>query len=223
MSTEALVLAATTVIRPTSIAAVLAILAVSRPHRLLVAYILGGLAFSFTVGTLVVVLLGGLRSAGVSSTVRPLLDLLLGACALGYAAVTVLGAGPRIRIDGVGAADGWMHRRLTNLSPAGAATVGVLTHLPGVVYLAALNAIAHSAGGIADALVQVVVYNAIWFSFSVAALVLSIYRPAAPRQLIERTVAVVRRRQRPIIVCFCGGLGGYLLVEGLHGLAGGAS
>lgn len=34
---------------------------------------------------------------------------------------------------------------------------------------------------------------------------------------------VVRRRRRPIIVCFCGGLGGYLLVEGLHGLAGVAS
>jgi Sap, sulfolipid-1-addressing protein len=223
MSTEALVLAITTVIRPTSVAAVLAMLAASRPHRLLVAYILGGLAFSFAVGTLVVVLLGGLRSAGLSSGVRPLLDLLLGACALVYAAITVLGGGPRTGPDGGGTEDGWMRRRLTNLSPAGAATAGVLTHLPGVVYLAALNAIAHSATGIADGLLQVVVYNAIWFSLAVAALVLSVYRPALPRQLIERTVSVVRRRQQMLIVCFCGGLGGYLFVVGLQGLASVAS
>ncbi|GAA0921330.1 GAP family protein [Pseudonocardia zijingensis] len=217
MSTEALVLAATTVIRPTSVAAVLAMLAASRPHRLLVAYIVGGLAFSLAVGALVVVLLGGMRTAGASSSVRPILDLVLGACALGYAVVTLLGGGPRIRIGG-GTGDGWMHRRLSALSPAGAAGVGVLTHLPGVVYLAALNAIAHSASGVADGVLQVVVYNAIWFSLAVFALVLSVRRPELPQQLIERAVVVLRRRQQAILVCFCCVLGGYLFVVGLHGL-----
>ena len=67
MSTEALVLALTTVIRPTSAAAVFAMLSTPRPQRLLVAYLVAGLGFSLAVGTLVVVLLGGLQSTRTSS------------------------------------------------------------------------------------------------------------------------------------------------------------
>ncbi|HLU58135.1 MAG TPA: GAP family protein [Pseudonocardia sp.] len=218
MSTEALVLAATTVIRPTGVAAVLAMLAAPHPRRLLMAYIVAGLAFSVSVGTLVVVLLGGLRSAGASPTSRPALDLLLGAGALACAAVTAAGRGPRWGVDAPDAGDGWMRRRLSNMTPPGAAAAGVLTHLPGVVYLAALNAIARSAPGVVSGLLQVGIYNAIWFSLAVAALVLSIRHPAVPRQLIGRAAGVVQRRQRAIITCFCGGLGGYLLVSGLVGL-----
>ena len=58
MSTEALVLALTARVRPTSAAAVFAMLSTPRPQRLLVAYLVVGLGFSLAVGTLVVVLLG---------------------------------------------------------------------------------------------------------------------------------------------------------------------
>ena len=63
MSPEVLLLALSTVIRPTTVAALFAILAHSHPHRLLVAYIVGGLAFSLTVGALIVVLLRGVGLA----------------------------------------------------------------------------------------------------------------------------------------------------------------
>jgi len=66
MSPEVLLLALSTVIRPTTVAALFAILAQSHPHRLLVAYIVGGLAFSLTVGVAVVVLLRGLAVRHVS-------------------------------------------------------------------------------------------------------------------------------------------------------------
>ena len=91
MSTEALVLALTAVIRPTSAAAAFAMLSTPRPQRLLVAYLVGGLGFSLAVGTLVVVLLGGLQSTPASSPVRPLLDLMLGISALGCAASAWIG------------------------------------------------------------------------------------------------------------------------------------
>jgi hypothetical protein len=61
MSAEALVLALTTVVRPTSLAAVVAMLSTQHPQRLLAIYVAAGLAFSLAVGTLVVVLLGGLH------------------------------------------------------------------------------------------------------------------------------------------------------------------
>jgi hypothetical protein len=222
MSGEALVLALTTVVRPTSLAAVVAMLSTRQPQRLLAAYLAAGLAFSLTVGTLVVVLLGGLHTTRGSPAVRPALDLVLGACALGYATGAWIGWLPRTR-DAEPERNGCMLRRLADLSRSGAAAVGVLTHLPGLVYLAALNAIADTATGDVGRVLQVVVYNAIWFSLAIVALVLSVHRPDLPRELIEQLVASARQHLRVIIILFFGGLGGYLLVIGLLGVARAAS
>jgi Sap-like sulfolipid-1-addressing protein len=217
MSAEALVLALTAVVRPTSAAAVAAMLSTERPRRLLVAYLVAGLAFSIAVGTLVVVLLGGLHSTRASSAVHPLFDLVLGVCSLGCAACAWAGWLPRPR----GAAPerrGWLRRRLVDPTPFGAAVAGVLTHLPGLVYLAALNAIVATTPGVANGLLQVVIYNAIWFSLAIAALVLSVYRPTVSRDLLERALAWLGRHLRVIVVGLFGTLGGYLVVTGALGL-----
>ena len=219
MSTEALVLALTGVIRPTSAAAVFAMLSTPRPQRLLVAYLVVGLGFSLAVGTLVVVLLGGLQSTRASSAVRPLLDLVLGTFALGCAVSAWIGWLPRSRPRGSAEPDSWLRRRLTDMSPSGAAAAGVLTHLPGLVYLAALNAIAAGAGGTANGVLQVVVYNGIWFSLAIVALVLSVYRPTVSREILERVISWIREHQRVITIGFFGALGGYLVVVGVLGVA----
>jgi Sap, sulfolipid-1-addressing protein len=219
MSTEALVLALTAVIRPTSAAAVFAMLSTPRPQRLLVAYLVAGLGFSLAVGTLVVVLLGGLQSTRTSSAVRPLLDLVLGTCALGCAVSAWIGWLPRSRPFGSPEPDSWLRRRLTDMSPSGAATAGVLTHLPGLVYLAALNAIAAGGGGAASGVLQVVVYNGIWFSLAIVALVLSVYRPTVSREFLEQLISWTREHQRVITIGFFGALGGYLVGVGVLGVA----
>jgi hypothetical protein len=228
VSTEAVLLALTAVIRPTSAAAVFAILSSPRPQRLLVAYLAAGLAFSVAVGTLVVVLLGGLQSTPASSTARPLLDLVLGICALGCVAGAWIGRLPRSRHRGSaerGSAerDSWLRRRLRDLSPSGAAAAGVLTHLPGLVYLAALNAIAATGNGFAGGVLQVVLYNGIWFSLAIVALVLSVYRPTVSRDFLERFVSWTREHLRVILVVSFGVVGGYLVAVGVTGLVGVAS
>src|SRR5215211_312441 len=62
VSTEALVLAVVSVVRPTTAAAVWAMLVGARPRRLLGAYLLAGMAVSLTVGVAVVLLTGGALS-----------------------------------------------------------------------------------------------------------------------------------------------------------------
>ena len=233
MSPEAVLLALTAVIRPTSAAAVFAMLSSPRPQRLLVAYIVAGLGFSLAVGTLVVVLLGGLQSTRVSSEVRPLLDLVLGICALGGAVSAWIGWLPRSRprgpverdsVEGDSAEpDSWLRRRLRDLSPSGAAATGVLTHLPGLIYLAALNAIAASGSGFAGGVLQVVLYNCIWFSLAIVALVLSVYRPTVSREFLERFIAWTRKHLRVILIVSFGAVGGYLVAVGMVGLVGVAS
>ena len=86
VSPEALVLALSTVIRPTSAAAVFAMLAAARPARLLLAYIIAGFAFSAGIGVVVVILLSGWTGPEAQDEVRAVIGIVLGAVSLGYAA-----------------------------------------------------------------------------------------------------------------------------------------
>ena len=216
MSPEAFALALTTVVRPMSAASVVAMLSTTHPRRLLVAYIVAGLAFSLGVGTVVVVVVQGFGPSTETSG-RPMFDIVLGAMALAYAAAGTFGWLPSRRVVRA-PGSGWMHRRLQHLTPPVAAAAGVVTHLPGLVYLAALNAIVDDTSRVVDGVVQVAVYNAIWFSLPIAALLLSKYRPVESRQRLEDVGVWIRRHQRVLTLVFLGGLGTYLLVIGVLGL-----
>ncbi|GAA4538724.1 GAP family protein [Pseudonocardia xishanensis] len=219
MSTEALLLALTTVVRPTTVAAVFAILATRTPQRLLVAYVVTGAAFSVLVGVVVVLLLNGLAAATSSSAPRPVLDLVLGGAALGYAGAAWAGWAPHRRSAPPPDEPTWMQRRLQGLTVRGSAVAGVLTHLPGLVYLAALNAIVGSSDGVPGALLQIGVYNAIWFLLPTVALLLSLRRAELSRELVVRLGGLVHTHRRLLTVLVLGVLGGYLLVDAVLELA----
>jgi hypothetical protein len=214
MSIEAVLLAVVAVVRPTTIAAVLAMLALPQPRRLLVSYLGAGMPFSIGMGVLVVLVLDGASLPDREPDTRPIMNIVLGACslacALGTASGLLLRPDPTTpRPDG-----GWIHGRLQNLSPRNAAVVGIVTHLPGLVYVAALNAIAGSSSGPTGLLLQVVLYNAVWFVLAEVALVLAVYRPGAPQNLLERPLAVARRHRPTIVAVSFGALGAYLVLNG---------
>jgi hypothetical protein len=93
---------------------------------------------------------------------------------------------------------------------------GVITHLPGLVYLAALNAIVGDAEGPLDGIVQVLIYNAIWFSMPIMVLVLSVRHPTVARECLATMASWNRRDRQVIMIAFLGGLGTYLLVAGVQ-------
>jgi hypothetical protein len=214
VSGEALVLALSGIVRPTTLAAVYTMLSGPRARRLLVAYLVVGLGFSLTVGTTIVVVLQGYSTSTPSTVGRAVVDVVLGATACGYAAGvwTRRQSEPSAMTERMGA---WIQRRLQNLKVTGAALIGVVTHLPGLVYLAALNAIVASATSAADAVVQVVVYNVIWFSVAIGALVVSAFHPTAARDLIENAEVAIRPHSRTIVVAFFAIVGLYLIGKGL--------
>jgi hypothetical protein len=83
MSIELLVLALASALRPTSLAVVYALLSAGQPRRLLLAFILAGVAFSCTVGIVVVLVIhdAGLRHG--TSNFDAIVNLLAGVAALG--------------------------------------------------------------------------------------------------------------------------------------------
>lgn len=217
MSIQALILSLTAVIRPTGLAALFAMLSTGHSRRLLGCYVVAGMSFSVCVGVIVVFALGGNSGPERERIDRPVLNIVLGGCLLAYA-LGIAVRRPRADESAPRRPATWMKRLTANMSPPVAALTGVLTHLPGVVYLAALNAIAGTKTTPIGQGIQVLAYNAVWFSLAITALVLSAYRPSASRDLLERINTEAYRYHRPIMSGCFGLLGVYLVITGATAL-----
>ena len=145
--------------------------------------------------------------------------MVAGVAALGFAAGVQRGrlTRPRPR-NGTGGRTSEIAERLRNASPLAAAVAGVATHVPGLLYLIALNAIAAGSPAPLSALAQVAVYNALWFALPVAALILAIRSPQSAAALLDRLTAYAREHQDRLIVVIFGGVGLYLTVKGVAAL-----
>jgi Sap-like sulfolipid-1-addressing protein len=223
MSLEALILGLFSGLRPgTSLAAVLALLRTPRPQRVLLFFTAAGFAASWATGVVVVGAFHGVDVAVGQSTFTAVLDIAFGAAALGF---------------GAGLQQGWVQpgrrrnsrptetsarsrfgERLRDPSVGVAAAAGVGTHLPGLIYLVALNAIASERPGPLDAALQVAIYDALWFMVPLASLVLALVRPSAAVAYLDVATAWVRRHERVILVVGSFGLGAYLVVKGTASL-----
>ena len=116
-----------------------------------------------------------------------MLDVAFGAAALGLAAGLQRGwvqpTRGRSSSPSATAADSRFGRDLRNASTRNVVAAGIGTHLPGLIYLAALNAIASERPAPVDAALQVAIYDALWFLVPFASLVLAVVRPGAARVL----------------------------------------
>ena len=216
MTVEVIVLALASALRPSGVAALYALLSASHPRRVLMAYIVAGFTFSVAIGVLVVAAFGG-AEINYGGTVAELIELLAGVAALGFAAGVATGrAEPPSRRDATGAEPA-MAVKLRRPSVRTAAVAGVATHLPGLFYLVALNEIvAHS--GVADGIVAVLVFNAIWFGAAIASVVYFMIRPGAARRALLRAGAWARAHSRGTTIALFAVVGAYLSVKGAIGL-----
>ena len=99
-----------------------------------------------------------------------------------------------------------------------AATAGVVTHLPGLFYLVALNAITAGDPAVAGAVVEVLVYNVIWFSVPIAAIVVARRDAGGMHAWIARVNAWAKAHEQMLVVAVFASVGTYLVVKGVSGL-----
>ncbi len=213
MNLEWIALAIVNAGRPAGIAAVYALLSAPRPVRLLFVFVAIGFTWSFVVGLIVVRALHGAEVSD-SSTATAVISLALGAAALGFAAAFASGkVEPRApsRMSGT---DSRMSRALREPSLGVAAGAGIVTHLPGLFYLLGLNAISSTNPGLARSVVEILVFNAIWFTVPVTALVVALRRPDLARTALEDFNQWVRRRQRGLAILAFSLIGAYFAAKG---------
>lgn len=206
--------------RPAGIAALYALLSARHPRRVLFAFVAAGFTFSVGLGVLVVAVFRGADLAYGSGPVESLIELLAGVAALGFALGVSTGKAQPPSPSQGGAADrgSAIVRRLQQPSVMTAAMAGVGTHLPGLFYLVALNAIVAHGGSVADGVLQVLVFNVIWFGAAFASVVIFLLRPGAARRALGRANAWARRHARATTIVVFAVVGSYLTVSGVAGL-----
>jgi hypothetical protein len=95
----------------------------------------------------------------------------------------------------------------------------VATHVPGLIYIVALNAISAGDPGPAAITFQVALYNLLWFAVPIAALALAIRSPRTAAMYLDRLTAWARGHQERLVIALFGALGVYLIVKGIVSLA----
>jgi hypothetical protein len=219
LSITLLLLAAANAARPAAAAAVYALLAGRRPRSGLIAFIAAGALFSTAAGVLVVV--GAQVALGVdrSGTRADVVNLLAGVAALGFSAGILRGGVRRTPgRPGGGRRAAW-RARLADPSPAVAAAAGMATHLPGLLYLVALNAIVAGEGARGRAVAQVLAFNLVWWLPPGAALGAFLVRPRRTLDVVGRTGAWLGAHDRAVAAGVVAAAGAYLVASGLLGLA----
>lgn len=216
---EAILLGLASALRPTGVAAIYALLGSRTPRRSLLTFLAAGFAFSVTVGVLVVLVLHNVTGFRRTATSGAIVNIVLGAAALGFAAgVWWERVAWRARTE-QRAPSPWT-ARLHDPSVGMLVVAGIATHLPGLFYLAGLNSIAGARPGLIGSVLQVLVYNGLWYSTGAAALIAFLVRPDATRTTVELVRSWLRDHEREVVAGVCVVVGVYFLGTGLRELAG---
>ncbi|TIC85042.1 hypothetical protein E8D34_13245 [Nocardioides sp. GY 10113] len=215
MVPELVLLALASTIRPTSLAAVSALLTREQRRRLMLAYVVGGLCFTIAFGVLVVSVFHGFQVQRHVSQARGVVDAVGGVLVLLLGIAVHLGVGQR-RVapaqEPRGPVAGWFDREVR--APM-AAVAGALTHIPGVFYLVALNLIVAHEPRLPGGLIAVAIYDVIWFAVPIAALTLCVTDPGMAQRLVLSVQDGAHRHGRAALVTACYVVGAALLIRGL--------
>ena len=212
-------------IRPaTAQAAVIALLRAPTPRRMLAIYCLIGLVWSLAVGIVVITVFDGIGSqfGRHQSDFAAVVDLLAGVAALGFAA----GVERARLLDRIndrrpsGKGESRLARRLRSPALVDAGVAGVVTHVPGLIYLVVLNAIAAANHGAGQTMLELGAYNLLWFVLPITALGLALSNPVMISASLERAGAWATANRDRLVVVLFGGLGLYLVAKGVVALLG---
>jgi hypothetical protein len=216
---EVFLLALATAVRPTSVAAVYAILAHDARTRLMIGYVAGGLAFTLAFGLLIVGVAHGIHVKGGTSETKGIVEIACGVVALVFGLGVLTGRLSGPALDDTPKPHGRMRsaldRRLTTRT---AVIAGPATHIPGLFYLIALNLIVAHDAATSTNLFALLTYNAVWFALPLAALVLCVVRPEMARRLVGAVGQWSRDHTRDILLATSFVVGIALVIRGVLAL-----
>jgi hypothetical protein len=226
-----LLLAFEAALYPTLLAAVVILLTLERPARLIAAYLAGGLTISVGLGVAIVLVLHGSNAVQSNQSLLSWTgDLVIGGLALLVAVALAAHADERVRerrrgrggfpapapVDEPAAkAEPWSQRILTRGSAPIVFVAALFVNVPGAAYLIALKDIAAGNHPLATEVALILLFNAIMFLLAEIPLVGLLVAPERTGALVERMNRWLREHSRQLAVGVCATLGVFLIARGL--------
>ena len=176
---------------------------------------MGGLAFTFVFGVVVVGVFHGIHLHSGTGRTKGIADMVGGAVALLFGVALLTGVVGRRRRRASASNNGLMARLDRQITVRFAALAGPLTHIPGVFYLIALNVIVAHNPELPGGVITVAIYDAIWFAVPIAALMICVVNPDAARSLVLVVAEWIRGHTRTIVLTTSFVVGAALILRGL--------
>jgi hypothetical protein len=213
---EVILLALASTIRPTSLAAVYTLLSSASPRRLMTAYVVAGLLFTIAFGALVVWAFHGITVSSGTDRAKGVADIVGGAVVLGFAVLVLTGRVSRPpATDAPRAPSRWEQLLDKHRTVRTAALAGPATHIPGIFYLVALNVIVAQHPSVTAGVIEILIYNVIWFALAITALAICIFQPSAARGAVAAVADWTRQHTRALLLVVSLAVGFVLLIHGL--------
>lgn len=228
-----LVLAFEAAIYPTLLAAVVILLTLERPARLIAAYLAGGLTISIGLGCLIVFALDGSNAVdNEQSLLSWTADLAIGGLALLAAVALATHQDERMRArrrarrarrgrveppreEEAEKRGPWSQRILARGSVPIVFVAALFVNVPGAAYLVALKDIAAGNHSTATSVGLIVLFNLIMFLLAEIPLVGLLVAPERTGVLVDGMNRWLNEHSRQLAVAICATLGAFLVVRGL--------
>ena len=216
MTIEVVLLALASTVRPTSLVAIYALVGHESPRRLMLAYTTAGLTFTIAVGLLVIWAFSGVDVNSGSQQTKGIAEIAGGIAVLTFAVLLGTGhvGGPHTD-DAPDAPRRWTALLDRRLTPAKAALAGPVTHIPGLFYLIALNVIVAHQPSVPSGLVEVLIYNVVWFALPIGAFAVCVIDPPAARRTVDAVRTWTLRHTRTLLLLVSLAVGCGLVIRGL--------
>jgi Sap, sulfolipid-1-addressing protein len=216
MTIEVILLALASTVRPTSLAAVYALVSSESPRRLVLVYITAGLTFTIAFGLLVIWAFNGVAIHSGRDETKGIAEIIGGIVALTFAVLILTGhvGGPHAD-DAPDAPGRWKTLLERRLSADTAALAGPATHIPGLFYLIALNVIAAHQPSVPTGLVEVLIYNTVWFALPIGALAICVIDPLAARRAVDQIRMWTRSHTHALLLTVSLVAGAGLVIRGV--------
>lgn len=229
---EILLLAFVAAVYPTLLAGVIVMLSRPAPRPLLAGFLLGGVIVSVTCGLVIVFALKGALSTPHQKSASPWVDLIAGVLSLilagalwarrdrgrlgdRHASTLDRSGGEQASTGEAGAHESFSKRMLAHGSPKAAFTLGLILNLPGIWYLIALKDIAKDKYGPVDAVLLILIFNAIMFLLVEVPLIGYLFSPGGTRARVERFQRWLSANGRLVAATAALLIGAYLIVKAI--------
>lgn len=215
---EIVVLALASTVRPTSLAAVYALARDESPRWLMTVYVAAGLAFTVSFGLLIIFAFKGIDVSAGSSETKTIAEIAGGVLVIAFGLGVLSGRiGGRRAQDAPSVRGRWEGRVSRRMTTKTAVLAGPATHIPGLLYLIALDLIVASQRGFPAGFLELVIYNTIWFALPIGALAICVIDPPAARRAVEAVQAWSRAHTRVLVLTISFGVGTAMVISGILG------